>query len=156
VCRNLRPAAAGNGDTGIHAGNARAGEAGGLRHAGARSHTAVAVPTRHNGRAAAATRTPRFRPDAAVRSGHTRTAEEGARGLIPMPPQKSTAGTMRMLGALSTVGISIVLAIMIGAACGYYLDLWLGTGPWLFLLFVLFGIAAGITNVYRTAGRFLK
>ena len=152
MCRGLRPAAAGNGDTGIHA---RAGEAAGLRHAGARSHTAVEVQTRHNGRAAA-TRTPRFRPDAAVRRGHTRITEEDARGLIPMPPQKSTADTMRMLGALSTVGISIVLAIVIGAACGYYLDQWLGTGPWLFLLFVLFGIAAGITNVYRTAGRFLK
>jgi F0F1-type ATP synthase assembly protein I len=49
-----------------------------------------------------------------------------------------------------------VLAIVIGAACGYYLDQWLGTGPWLFLLFILFGLAAGITNVYRTAGRFLK
>jgi ATP synthase protein I len=156
VCRNLRPAAAGNGGTGIRAGNrARGGEAGGLRHASARSHTTVEVQTRHNGRAAA-TRTPRFRPDAAVRCGHTRTAEEDARGLMPMPPQKSTADTMRTIGALSTVGISIVLAIMIGAACGYYLDRWLGTGPWLFLLFVLFGIAAGITNVYRTAGRFLK
>lgn len=156
MCRNLRPAAAGNADTGIHAGNrARAGEAGRLRHAGARSHTTVEVQTRHNGRAAA-TRTPRFRPDAAVRRGSIRTTQEDARGLIPMPPQKSTAETMRTIGALSTVGISIVLAIMIGAACGYYLDRWLGTGPWLFLLFVLFGIAAGITNVYRTAGRFLK
>ncbi|MCA1558806.1 MAG: AtpZ/AtpI family protein [Acidobacteria bacterium] len=73
-----------------------------------------------------------------------------------MPPPKSTADTMRVIGALSTVGISIVLAIVIGAACGYYLDRWLGTGPWLFLLFVVFGIAAGIINVYRTAGRFLK
>ena len=40
--------------------------------------------------------------------------------------------------------------------CGYYLDKWLGTGPWLFLLFILFGLAAGILNVYRTADRFLK
>jgi ATP synthase protein I len=46
--------------------------------------------------------------------------------------------------------------MLIGFACGYYLDKWLGTGPWLLLLFTIFGLAAGISNVYRTAGRFLK
>jgi ATP synthase protein I len=68
----------------------------------------------------------------------------------------SMADSFRTIGALSTVGISFVLAIVIGFACGYYLDKWLGTGPWLLLIFTLFGLAAGITNVYRTAGRFLK
>jgi len=74
----------------------------------------------------------------------------------PTPPKTTFADTARQIGALSTVGLSFVLAIVIGAACGYYLDKWLGTGPWLFLLFILFGLVAGITNVYRTAGRFLK
>jgi ATP synthase protein I len=75
----------------------------------------------------------------------------------PEPPRKSTvADSFRTIGALSTVGISFVLAMLIGFACGYYLDRWLGTGPWLLLLFTIFGLAAGITNVYRTAGRFLK
>ena len=77
----------------------------------------------------------------------------------PQPPSRgsgSMAETMRTIGALSTVGISFVLAMLIGFASGYYLDKWLGTGPWLLLVFTLFGLAAGITNVYRTAGRFLK
>ena len=64
--------------------------------------------------------------------------------------------TMRTLGALSTVGFSFVLAIVIGTAAGYYLDRWLGTSPWLFFLFFALGLAAGILNVYRTAGKFLK
>ena len=66
------------------------------------------------------------------------------------------ADTMRTLGALSTVGFSFVLAIVMGAAAGYYLDRWLGTSPWLFFLFFVLGLAAGILNVYRTAGKFLK
>ena len=66
------------------------------------------------------------------------------------------ADTFRTIGGISTVGFSFVLAIGLGAMAGYYLDKWLGTGPWLFLLFVLFGLAAGILNVYRTADRFLK
>ena len=72
------------------------------------------------------------------------------------PPRKSMADTVRVLGALSTVGISFVLAIVIGTWFGWLLDKWLGTGPWLFFLFFFFGLAAGIINVYRTAGRFLK
>jgi ATP synthase protein I len=76
------------------------------------------------------------------------------------PPRKNQSGSLadsfRTIGALSTVGISFVLAIVIGFACGYYLDKWLGTGPWLLLVFTVFGLVAGSMNVYRTAGRFLK
>ena len=72
------------------------------------------------------------------------------------PPKKSLADSMRTLGALSTVGISFVLAIVIGAWAGWALDRWLGTSPWMFFLFFVFGLIAGIINVYRTAGKFLK
>jgi ATP synthase protein I len=74
------------------------------------------------------------------------------------PPRKtgSTGDTMRTLGALSTVGLSFVLAIAIGAGLGWYLDKLLGTAPWLFFLFFAAGVAAGVLNVYRTAGKFLK
>ena len=66
------------------------------------------------------------------------------------------ADTVRTLGALSTVGISFVLAIVLGAWFGWLLDRWLGTGPWLFFVFFFFGLAAGVLNVYRTAGKFLR
>lgn len=77
----------------------------------------------------------------------------------PDPPKRapgSVADTVRTIGALSTVGISFVLAIAIGAGLGWYLDKSFGTGPWLFFLFFAIGVAAGVLNVYRTAGRFLK
>ena len=64
--------------------------------------------------------------------------------------------TIRTIGALSTVGFAFVLAVVIGAWFGWLLDGWLGTGPWLFILFFFLGLAAGILNVFRTAGKFLK
>ena len=72
------------------------------------------------------------------------------------PKRSSTADTVRTIGALSTVGISFVLAIVLGAGAGYLLMTRLGLGQWVFFLFFVFGVAAGILNVYRTAGRFLK
>jgi ATP synthase protein I len=72
------------------------------------------------------------------------------------PAPGSMADTMRTVGALSTVGLSFVFAIAIGAGLGWYLDKAFGTAPWMFFLFFAIGVAAGILNVYRTAGRFLK
>ena len=66
------------------------------------------------------------------------------------------AETMRTVGALSTVGLSFVLSIVIGAAIGWYLDKSFGTAPWFFFVFFAIGVAAGVLNVYRTTGRILK
>lgn len=57
---------------------------------------------------------------------------------------------------MSTVGLSFVLALVIGAWFGWRLDTWLGTGPWLFITFFFLGLAAGALNVYRISSKFLK
>ena len=78
--------------------------------------------------------------------------------MTPSSPKrrKPLADAVRELGALSTVGFSFVLAVGLGAWFGLLLDRWLGTRPWLFFLFFVFGLVAGVINVYRTAGKFLK
>lgn len=72
------------------------------------------------------------------------------------PKRRSTPDTMRTIGALSTVGLSLVLAVVIGAGIGYFLMTQFGLGRWVFFLFFVFGVAAGMINVFRTAGRILK
>jgi ATP synthase protein I len=59
---------------------------------------------------------------------------------------------LRQLARLSTIGIALVAATAIGLLIGYSLDRWLGTGPWLTMLFTLFGIAAGFLNLFRDVG----
>jgi ATP synthase protein I len=59
----------------------------------------------------------------------------------------------KALGELSTVGLTLVVATVIGLAGGYYLDRWLGTSPWLTLIGLLLGIAAGFVNLFRTVKR---
>jgi ATP synthase protein I len=57
--------------------------------------------------------------------------------------------TLRTLGQLSTVGMSFVLALVMGFGGGYWLDGWLGTKPWLSFIGFFVGLAAGVLNVYR-------
>lgn len=50
------------------------------------------------------------------------------------------------------LGSEFVSAIVVGGLIGYLLDLWLGTTPWLMVVFLLLGFAAGVLNVLRSAG----
>jgi len=50
---------------------------------------------------------------------------------------------------LSTVGLSLAIAVGIGAVGGRYLDDYLGTEPWLTILGVLLGSAAGFRQLFR-------
>ena len=67
-----------------------------------------------------------------------------------MTAEPPVAPRARMLTLLS-LGFSVPLAIVIGGAAGWFADRWLGTAPWLFLVFLGFGIAAGLRNVVRAA-----
>jgi ATP synthase protein I len=46
-------------------------------------------------------------------------------------------------------GVEVVSALVVGIGIGWFLDRWLGTWPWLFLVFFILGSAAGVLNVYR-------
>jgi len=59
----------------------------------------------------------------------------------------------KALGELSTVGLTLVVATVLGLAGGYYLAGWLGTSPWLTLIGLLLGIAAGFVNLFRSVKR---
>ncbi len=63
------------------------------------------------------------------------------------------ASPWRRIGILANLGVTMVAATAIGLALGYQLDKWLKTSPWLMILFLLLGIAAGFINIFREAHR---
>ena len=56
------------------------------------------------------------------------------------------------LGQAMKVGIELVAGVAVGSFIGYLLDYRLGTKPWLMIVFLFLGAAAGMMNVYRVAG----
>lgn len=55
------------------------------------------------------------------------------------------------LGLALRVSVELVASFIVAGGMGLLLDRWLGTGPWLLLVFLLLGAAAGIMSAYRTA-----
>ena len=53
------------------------------------------------------------------------------------------------VGIAVRVGIELTGTLAVGVGIGWLLDRWLGSGPWLMVVFFFLGGAAGILNVYR-------
>lgn len=71
------------------------------------------------------------------------------------PDRRERINTIRTIGALSTVGFSFVLAVMLGALLGYGLDKLFGFEryPVFFLVCTGLGIVAGMLNVFRASNK---
>jgi ATP synthase protein I len=53
------------------------------------------------------------------------------------------------LGFAVRIGVDIVAALIVGVGMGLLLDHWLGTKPWMLIVFFILGAAAGMLNVFR-------
>jgi ATP synthase protein I len=54
---------------------------------------------------------------------------------------------IRELAYYSSLGLSVALSIFIGLFAGVYLDRRFDTTPWLTIIFLVLGIAAGFRNI---------
>ncbi len=54
-------------------------------------------------------------------------------------------------GIALRIATEFVVAVIVGGAIGWYLDNWLGTKPWLMVVFFFLGVGAGFLNVFRAA-----
>jgi ATP synthase protein I len=63
--------------------------------------------------------------------------------------KKEDKKTLMQSARASTIGFEVAFAPFIGIFIGLLLDRWLGTLPYLALIFLVLGIAAGFNNYYR-------
>ena len=70
--------------------------------------------------------------------------------------KEDTREAVRLLAVASTMGLSMVLATVLGLAFGYWMDQVFGTKPWLTMIFLILGIVAGFKNIYVIMRRVQK
>jgi ATP synthase protein I len=98
-------------------------------------------------------------------SGASTTATEAAKRPAVSAPSAATSTSDRVAAAtratvtslkLSSVGIEFALSVLIGVFAGRWLDGKLGSSPWLMILCLCLGFAAGLRSLIRAmdkAGR---
>ncbi len=67
--------------------------------------------------------------------------------------KKKAKSTIRELAYYSSIGLSVAFAIFIGLFIGVWLDGYFHTTPIFTLIFLGFGVAAGISNMIRAINR---
>ena len=70
-----------------------------------------------------------------------------------MTEKEDRRALFRELGKYSALGLELAKSVILGLAFGYYLDKWLGTGPWMTVIWLGIGFAAGVRSLYRAALR---
>lgn len=73
---------------------------------------------------------------------------------IPKVPPKQRKEILRALSMFSQIGITMVVCIVMGVFLGRFLDNWLGTTPWMLLIFAFLGAGAAFKSVYDMSKRF--
>jgi len=87
----------------------------------------------------------RPRPTDELGSLEARLAAANARN-APVDPVRLAGGAM---GQGFRFAVEIVVTTVVGTAIGWQLDRWLGTKPWLLIVFMLLGVAAGFMSLFR-------
>jgi ATP synthase protein I len=62
----------------------------------------------------------------------------------------------RKLAELSSIGLMLPSSIIVGLFFGYVLDRWLGTRPWLLLIFTVLGVISGLLSLFRALKKYDK
>ncbi len=67
----------------------------------------------------------------------------------PPAARRATDMPASGMGIAFALASHMIAGLAGGAVIGYFLDQWLDTSPWFFVVFFFLGSAAGMLNVYR-------
>lgn len=89
------------------------------------------------------------RPSSSDDLGRRLKAARERAGLETKPPVGRVDQTG--MGVGFRIAVEFLSALIVGIGLGLVLDGWLGTKPWMLILFFILGSAAGFLNVVRAA-----
>lgn len=73
-----------------------------------------------------------------------------------MTDEKPRRPDFRRLAELSSIALILPSSIAVGLFSGYLLDRWLGTAPWLLLIFTVLGIVSGLLSLFGALKKEMK
>ena len=78
-------------------------------------------------------------------------ARRKSEGATRAAAEKRAAGSSSGYAMGMRAASELVAGVLVGGVIGWQLDAWLGTRPWLMILFFLLGVAGAFWNIIRTA-----
>ncbi|MGN6725162.1 MAG: AtpZ/AtpI family protein [Tepidisphaeraceae bacterium] len=77
-------------------------------------------------------------------------------GKPPSGPSSDEASVLRQVGAMAGVGFEFILAVLIPAAAGYWLDKRFGLFPRCLIVGGVFGFGVGLYRLLKSAAAAMK
>jgi ATP synthase protein I len=62
----------------------------------------------------------------------------------------------RELREATSLGLTLPSGIAVGLFFGYWLDKWLGTAPWMLIIWTLLGVASGLITLIRGIAKYSR
>ena len=87
---------------------------------------------------------------------HFKTRLQIAKDKILKKNTEDNSQNSTSIGAAFKLSTELVSAVAVGTIIGFILDKTFGTKPWLIIIFFFVGVAAGITNVIKSAKKIQK
>jgi ATP synthase protein I len=88
-----------------------------------------------------------------ARAGEIDRRLDESRARITPKPAVDPRARGQAMGQGLKIAVDLVVGVAFGGFVGWWLDRYLGTAPWLMVLLLILGFAAGMMNVIRTARR---
>ena len=75
---------------------------------------------------------------------------------MPKMTNEERRSILRAMGLMSQIAFIVITCVAMGLFIGYWLDRWLGTSPWMIIVFSILGIGSAFKAMIDLSKKFSK